>query len=148
MAICCGNLPQPFSVGICCSYLPQLFAVATCRENLPWVCFVYVNKPFFCVSKSFFFVSKSFLIESKTFLYVSKTFFIYRNFFINNVSFCYAAANMGHRTKQIYPKKQKKVLRKDTVQISEAFLGRCSVQKVSLKILPPVSLQIIKIDIK
>ena len=39
---------------------------------------------------------------------------------------------------QIYLKKQKKILRKDTVQISEAATGRYSVKKLFLKILPPV----------
>ena len=51
-------------------------------------------------------------------------------------------------TKQIYPKKQKKILRKDTLRISEVVVLRCSVKKVSLKILPAVYLHIIKIDIK
>ena len=41
-----------------------------------------------------------------------------------------------------------KMLRKDTVRISEAVVGRCSVKKVSLKIFPPVYLNIIKIEIK
>ena len=40
--------------------------------------------------------------------------------------------------KQIYLKKQKKILRKDTVWISEAVGGRCSVKTKKL----------IKIDIK
>ena len=40
--------------------------------------------------------------------------------------------------KQIYPKKQKKILRKNTVRISEAVVGKYSVKKVSLKISPPV----------
>ena len=83
------NLPWLFAAGICSSYLRRLFAVGICRgcllrefaaaisrSYLPWVCFVYVTKPFSYVSKSFFFVSKSFLIESKPSLYVSKTFII------------------------------------------------------------------------
>ena len=57
-------------------YLPQELAAAICRSYLPWVCFVYVSKPFFCASKFFFFVSKSFLFESKPFLYMSKTFYL------------------------------------------------------------------------
>ena len=50
--------------------------------------------------------------------------------------------------KQIFPNKQTKILRKDTERISEAVVGRYSVKKVSLKILPPVQLHIIKIDVK
>ena len=49
------------------------------------------------------------------------------------------------RTKQ--RKKQKKILRRDTLRISGAVICRCTVKKVSLKILPPVYLHIIKIDI-
>ena len=36
--------------------------------------------------------------------------------------------------KQICPKKQKVILKKDTLRISEAVVRRCSVKKVSLKI--------------
>ena len=52
--------------------------------------------------------------------------------------------------KQIYPKKQKKILTKDTVRISEAVVWNGSAKKVSLKslkVLPPVYLHI-KIDMK
>ena len=40
-----------------------------------------------------------------------------------------------------------KLLRKDILQVIEAVIRRCCVKKVSLKILPPVYLHIIKIDI-
>ena len=43
--------------------------------------------------------------------------------------------NISDGAKQIHPKKQNKILRKDTVRISEL---RISVKKVSLKISPPV----------
>ena len=56
--------------------------------------------------------------------------------------------NICYGARQIYPKKQKKILRKDNIQISEAAAWRCSVKKMPLKILPPVYLHIIKIDIK
>ena len=46
--------------------------------------------------------------------------------------------NICHRAKQIYPKKQKKILRKDTVRTSEAVFRGYSIRKVSLKILPPI----------
>ena len=95
LIICRGNLPQLFAVAFCHGNLPQLSAVAIYRENLPWVCFAYVSKPFLCVSKSFFFVNKHFLIERKPFLYVSKTFFIYEDFFISSVSFCYWRGSYG-----------------------------------------------------
>ena len=42
---------------------------------------------------------------------------------------------------------KKRFLRKDILRISEALVGRCSVKKMSLKISPPVYLQVIKIDI-
>ena len=42
---------------------------------------------------------------------------------------------------------KKEILRRDTLRISVA-VQRCTVKKVSLKILPPVYLHIIKIDIK
>ena len=60
LGICRGYLPWEFAAAICRGDLPQLFAVAICCEYLPWVCFVYVNKPFFCVSESFSFVKKLF----------------------------------------------------------------------------------------
>ena len=45
--------------------------------------------------------------------------------------------NISDGAKQIYPKKQKKILlRKDTMRISEAVVGRYSVKKVALKICP------------
>ena len=56
--------------------------------------------------------------------------------------------NVCNGVNQIYPKKQKKILRKDTVGISEAGDGRSYVKEVSLKIVPPVYVHIIKIDIK
>ena len=37
--------------------------------------------------------------------------------------------NICDGAKQIYPKKQKKILIKDTVQISEAVVGRYSVKR-------------------
>ena len=96
------NFPQLFAVRICRSCFPLLFVVAIYRGNqqhlptvaiclghFPWVSFVYVCKPFFYAIKSFFFVNNSFLIKSKPFQYMSKTVFIYVNFFINSVSFCY-----------------------------------------------------------
>ena len=89
LLICCGNMPWEFAASICRGNFLQLFAVAICGENLPWVCLVYVSKLFFYVSKSFFFVNKPFSIERKPFLYGSKTFFIYEDFFVNSVSFCY-----------------------------------------------------------
>ena len=46
--------------------------------------------------------------------------------------------NTCDAAKQIYPKKQKKNLRKDTAQISEVVDRRYSVNKVSLKCFPPV----------
>ena len=55
-----GYLPWEFAATICRGNLPQLFAVAIFRGYLPRVCFVYVNKSFFCVSESFFFVNKLF----------------------------------------------------------------------------------------
>ena len=57
--------------------------------------------------------------------------------------------NICNKAKQIYPKKQKKkLLRKDTLRVSEAVIQRSCVKKVSLKILPPVYLHIIEIDIR
>ena len=57
--------------------------------------------------------------------------------------------NICNEAKQIYPKKQKKkLLRKDTLRVLEGVIQRCCVKKVSLKILPPVYLHIIKIDIR
>ena len=52
--------------------------------------------------------------------------------------------NICDGAKQIYPKK-KNTLRKDTLQISVAFVRRCIVKKVSLKNLPPVYWHITKI---
>ena len=43
---------------------------------------------------------------------------------------------------------KKKLLRKDTLRVSEAVIQRSCVKKVSLKILPPVYLHIIEIDIR
>ena len=57
--------------------------------------------------------------------------------------------NICNKAKQIYPKKQKKkLLRKDTLRVSEAVIRKCCVKKVSLKILPPVYLHIIETDIR
>ena len=56
--------------------------------------------------------------------------------------------HIWNKAKQIYPKKWKKLLRKDTLRVSEAVVRRCSIKKVSLKILPPVYLSIIEIDIR
>ena len=47
-----------------------------------------------------------------------------------------------NKAKQIYPKKQKKLPRNDTLRVSEGVVRRCSVKKVSLKNLPPVYLHI------
>ena len=80
---------------ICNGYLPCLFAAAICRGNLPWLFAVGLFKPFFCVNKLFFFANESFLIEIKPFLYVSKSFFIYENFPINSVSYCYCRGSYG-----------------------------------------------------
>ena len=90
-----GTPMHIFVTVICYGYLLQELAADTCCSYLPWVCFVYISKPFFCVGKSFFFVSKCFLFETKPFLYVSKTFFIYENVFINSVSFCYCRGSYG-----------------------------------------------------
>ena len=47
--------------------------------------------------------------------------------------------NICDGAKQIYPKKKKKILTKDTLQISGAAIRRCTtVKKVSLKNSPPV----------
>ena len=46
--------------------------------------------------------------------------------------------NISDGAKQIYPKKQKKILRKDILQISKAVICRYSAKKVSLKMLAPV----------
>ena len=98
MVICRANMPWLFAVRIRRSYLPWLFIVGVCRSYLPWVHFAYVSKPFLYMSKSFFFVNKPFLNGSKHFLYVSKTFFIYENFSIISVSFCYCCGSYGgHR---------------------------------------------------
>ena len=45
---------------------------------------------------------------------------------------------------------EKKILRRDTLRISVAVIGRFNVKKVSFifKVLPPVYLHIIKMDIK
>ena len=64
--------------------------------------------------------------------------------------------NICDGAKQIYLMKQRrdngeiiyKYLRRDNLQISVAAIQRCTVKKVSVKILPPVYLRIIKIDIK
>ena len=55
--------------------------------------------------------------------------------------------NICNGTKQLYPKKQKKILIRDTLGISVAVVHRCTVKKASLKISPPIYLHIIKIDI-
>ena len=44
--------------------------------------------------------------------------------------------------------KKKKLLRKDTLRVSEAVIRKCCVTKVSLKILPHVYLHIIETDIR
>ena len=53
--------------------------------------------------------------------------------------------NICDGAKQIYPKKKKKILRKDTLRISVAAVRRCTVKKVSLKNSPPVYWHITKI---
>ena len=45
-------------------------------------------------------------------------------------------------------KTKKKLLRKDTLRVSKAVIRKYCVKKVSLKILPPVYLHIIKTDIR
>ena len=54
--------------------------------------------------------------------------------------------NICDGTKQIYPKKQKMILRRDTLRISVAVVQKGTVKKVSLKISPRVFLHIIKIE--
>ena len=44
-----------------------------------------------------------------------------------------ATLNICDGTKYIYPKKQKKLRRKDTLRISEAVVWRCSVKKENLR---------------
>ena len=56
--------------------------------------------------------------------------------------------NICNEAKQIYPKKQKKLLRKDTLQVSEAVIRKGCVKNAFLKILSPVYLHIIEIDIR
>ena len=57
--------------------------------------------------------------------------------------------NICNKAKQICPKKtEKKLLRKDTVRVSEAVIRNCCGKKVSLKILPPVYLHIIETAIR
>ena len=55
-----GTPSDIIAMVICPVDIPWLFAVGICSGYLPWVCFVYVNKPFFCVSETFFFVNKLF----------------------------------------------------------------------------------------
>ena len=45
-------------------------------------------------------------------------------------------------------KNKKKLLRKDTLRVSQAVIRKCCIKKVSLKILPPVYLHIIETDIR
>ena len=56
--------------------------------------------------------------------------------------------NVCDGEKQIYPKKQKKILRRDILRISVGAVRRCAVKKVSLKNSPPVYEHSIKLDIK
>ena len=58
--------------------------------------------------------------------------------------------NIYDEAKQIYPKKRKKILRRDTLRISIAVIRKFNLKKgvPYFKFLPPVYLHIIKIDIK
>ena len=82
LLICCGNMPWEFAASICRGNFLQLFAVAICGENLPWVCLVYVSKPFFYVSKSFFFVNKPFQLKENLFYMGVKLFLFMRIFLL------------------------------------------------------------------
>ena len=87
-----GTPSQIFALGICRSYLSWEFAAAVCWENLPWL----FAMGWLCIcEQNFFCESKSFFIVNKPFLYDSKTFFVYGNFFINSVSFCYCRGSNG-----------------------------------------------------
>ena len=57
--------------------------------------------------------------------------------------------NICDGAKQIYPKKQKNLLRRDILRILVAVIPRFDVKKVSFffKISPPVYLHVVKIDI-
>ena len=95
-AICHGNLPQLFAVAICCGNLLQLFAVAICRGYLPWVCFLYVNKPFFLCASIFFLCKRTFFkLKANLFNMRAKLFYVYENFFFNSVSFCFCRGSYG-----------------------------------------------------
>ena len=52
--------------------------------------------------------------------------------------------NICDETKLIYPKKQKKIPRRDSLRISVAVVGRFTVNKVSLNNSPPVYLHMLK----
>ena len=103
MVICRGYWLQEFATAVSRGFLPCEFAAAICRGNLPWVCFVYVGKPFFCVSKSFFFESKSFFNWKQTFFYMwAKLFLFMRISLLTVFLFVIAVAVIGHR---MYPLK-------------------------------------------
>ena len=61
-----------------------------------------------------------------------------------------STSNICHGTNQIYPEKQKRVLRRDILWISVAVIPRLNIKKVSFifGILPPAYLHVIKIDIR
>ena len=84
MVIYRGNMPCLFAVD---------FSVWMCHGYLPWLFFVYVNKPFFCVSKCFSFVNKPSFNWKQTFFKWEQNFYIYENFLINSVSLCYCLNN-------------------------------------------------------
>ena len=84
-------------------------------------------------------IGKSFMQN----LIKNRTYFLHTSINISEI----LILNICNGAKEIYPKKPKKILKKDTVRISEQ-LSEVSVKKMSLKISRPVSLHIIKIDIK
>ena len=55
--------------------------------------------------------------------------------------------NSNEISENLFKETKTKLLRKDTLQVIEAVIQRCCVKKVSLKMLPPVYLHIIKIAI-
>ena len=103
-----------------------------------------------------------FLKRKIKFLYKSKTTAIGKIFMKNQIKkqkilFCTTVSkfqeistlNICDGAKQIYPKKQKNLLRRDILRILVAVIPRFDVKKVSFffKISPPVYLHVVKIDI-
>ena len=56
--------------------------------------------------------------------------------------------NIAMKQNRLIKRNEKKLLRKDTLRVSQAVIQRYHIKKVSLKILPPVYLHIIEIDIR